>query len=286
VKGVKIRVSLVEYLNSAPLGWFFLHGPLKHHFEVTPATPAVCADQLARGEVDVGVIPSIEYQRIPGLWIIPGMSVSSGNRVRSVVMVRPGGRRIRSVALDTSSRTSVVLLKLLLRHRMGLTPEFKPHPPDLAGMLEACDAALLIGDAALRVSTGGLEILDLAESWVQWQRRPFVFAFWACRGREGLPENLTEIFEQAKDWGLKRRDELAEVYARRLKLSKDFLLQYLYENIDYSLEAPHREALEIFYRLAVEDGLIDRAGPIRFLLESDLSPRATDPTDGRDWVRS
>jgi chorismate dehydratase len=271
VKGVKIRVSLVKYLNTAPLGWFFLHGPLKHHFEVTPATPAGCADQLARGEVDVGVIPSIEYQRIPDLRIIPGMSVSSGSRVRSVVMVRPAGRKIRSVALDTSSRTSVVLLKLLLRHRMDLTPEFKPHPPDLAEMLEACDAALLIGDAALRLSTRELEVLDLAESWVQWQRRPFVFAVWACRRRDGLPENLTEIFQQAKEWGLKRRDELAEVYARRLKLSKDFLLKYLYENIDYSLEAPHREALETFYRLAVEDRLIDRAAPIRFLQESDFS---------------
>jgi predicted solute-binding protein len=158
---------------------------------------------------------------------------------------------------------------------MGLTPEFLPHPPDLNGMLKACDAALLIGDAALRVSPDELEVLDLAESWVRWQQRPFVFAFWACRRREGLPHDLTEIFAQAKYWGLERRDELAEVFARRLNLPKDFLLEYLYQNIDYSLAAPHQEGLERFYRLAFENGFIDRAKPIRFLVEkSDDSLRS------------
>ena len=145
---LKIRISLVDYLNSAPLGWSFLHGPLKGEYEVVLSSPARCAEQLAAGEADIGLIPSIEYQRIPELQIIPGIAVAAVNKVRSVLMVRPRNKReLRSLALDTSSRTSVALIRLLLEFRLGLKPVLVPHPPDLAAMLRACDAALLIGDA-------------------------------------------------------------------------------------------------------------------------------------------
>jgi chorismate dehydratase len=147
---MKLRISLVHYLNSAPLGWAFLHGPFRDQFEVLPASPAVCADQLASGEVDIGLIPSIEYQRIPDLHIIPGISIASLGEVRSILLIKPKGQdSIRSVALDTSSRTSVALAKILLQVKMELRPEYVPHPPDPAAMLGRCDAALVIGDPAL-----------------------------------------------------------------------------------------------------------------------------------------
>ncbi len=182
---MKLRVSLVDYLNSAPLGWSFLHGPLKGKFEVVRSSPAECADQLARGEVDVGLIPSIEYQRIPDLRIIPGIAVAASNRVRSVLLVRPKGRpEIRSVALDTSSRTSATLVRILLERRMGLRPELVPHMPEIDEMLGRCDAALIIGDAALRLPADKYEVLDLAQAWIEWQKRAVRFCLL------GLPRRI------------------------------------------------------------------------------------------------
>jgi predicted solute-binding protein len=263
---MKLRISLVDYLNAAPLGWSFLHGPLRGRFEVVPSSPASCADQLARAEVDIGLIPSIEYQRIPDLEVIPGIAIAATSAVRSVLVVRPKGLTIRSVALDTSSRTSAVLVELLLRQRFGLAPELVPHAPDLDAMLRRCDAALLIGDAALRLSPDEFEIMDLAEAWIAWQRRPFVFAFWACRqGLDVPPEELVGAFHEAKAWGLGARDEIAAVYSKRLGLAPGFLRAYLESNIDYELGAPHLEGLERFYALAAAAGLIPEVRRLRLL---------------------
>ncbi len=262
---MKIRVALSDYLNAIPLGWSFLRGPLNKHFEVFAAPPSHCADRLASGEADIGLIPSIEYQRIPNLRIIPGMAVACSSRVRSVLMVRPRGREIRSVAMDTSSRTSVVLLKLILRWKMNLTPTFVPHRPDLNRMLEACDAALLIGDSALRVSPGDYEFLDLAEAWIEWQGRPFVFAFWACRSDARLPDDTVHVFQEAREWGLGARSEIIAEYSRKLNLPPSFLSEYLSLNIEYDLAAPHIEGLKRFYRLAHAATLIPALEPVRFL---------------------
>jgi chorismate dehydratase len=262
---VRIRIALVDYLNSAPLGWFFLHGPLQDRFEVLPATPALCADLLRRREVHAGIIPSIEYQRIPGLRLVPGVAVASSSRVRSVVMVRHPGREIRSVALDTSSRTSVVLLKILLAERYGIRPEFVSHAPDPEAMMAAHDAALVIGDAALKLPLDRYEVVDLAEAWIGWQSRPFVFAVWACVEDPALPPDLASLFREAKEWGLARREEVAANYAQRLGLPMEFLLKYLIENIDYRLDRQHQEGLEMFYSLADRGGFIKNPVPLRFL---------------------
>lgn len=229
------------------------------------ASPSRCAEQLESGEVDVGLIPSIEYQRIPGLAIVPGIAVAASSDVRSVLMVRPKGlESIRSVALDTSSRSSVVLLKLLLCQRMGLSPEFIPHPPDLDQMLRRCDAALIIGDAALRISMEKFDILDLARAWIEWQKMPFVFAFWACREGPGAAD-LVQAFHQAREWGLKRREKIAEAYARELGLPRSMLADYLERNIDYDFAESHKAGLERYYVLARESGLIAENRPLRFL---------------------
>ncbi len=273
---MRIRISLVHYLNSAPLGWAFLHGPFQSRFEVIPSSPAKCADQLAAGEVEIGLIPSIEYQRISGLKVIPGISISSFGKVRSILLVqRLGAKGINSVALDTSSRTSVALMKILLREKIGIDPEFVPHPPDVEAMLQRCDAALLIGDTALRVRLDEFDTMDLAEAWVQWQRKPFVFAFWACRPNFAFPQDLDAIFQEAKDWGLRARKDIAAAYAGPLGLPASFLETYLFENIDYDMGPHHVEGLNSFYGLAKRERLIREHRPLRFISASESSLAGT-----------
>ena len=265
---MRLRISLVHYLNAAPLGWFFLHGPKSHQFEVVSASPAQCSEQLARGDVDVGLIPSIEYQRIPGLQLIPGIAVAATNEVRSVLMVQPHDvSQIRTIALDTSSRTSVALLKLLLPARMRIQPEFIPHEPRVEEMLQRCDAALVIGDTALRCKPDQYRIMDLGGAWRAWQDRPFVFAFWACRNRAGNGREIVELFHEARDWGLVRIGEIAEVYARKLNLPAVFLERYLQRNLDHTMGPAHLEGLDRFYRLCFETGLIHNNAALNFIKE-------------------
>jgi chorismate dehydratase len=262
---LKLRVSLVSYLNAAPLGWYFLHGPERDKYRVFPDTPAMCARRLARGEVDVGLIPSIEYQKIPGLRIVPDVAIAAAAEVRSVLLVR---RRdsgdIRSVALDTSSRTSVILAKLLLGSRMGIRPEFVPHDPDVAEMLRRCDTALVIGDAALRCAPEQYQLIDLGAEWSRWQGLPFVFAFWACREQAAAFEGVVDVFLKAKTWGLARIEEIAGHASRRLGLPAAFLEGYLRRNLDHHLGAAHLEGLNRFYSLAFTQGFIDHVTPLRF----------------------
>jgi chorismate dehydratase len=263
---LRLRISLVHFLNAAPLGWSFAHGPNQNQFQVLPASPAKCADQLAVGEADIGLIPSIEYQRIAGLRVIPGVSIAAINEVRSVLLVRPKGTsNIRSVALDTSSRTSVCLLKLLLQQRMGILPEYVPHEPDVGKMLRSCDAALIIGDEALRCSPDALEMVDLAAAWKEWQGLPFVFAFWGCREEvQGTP-GIAGIFQQARDWGVSRIEEIAVAYAKILNLPAPFLERYLRQNLDHRMGSEHIQGLHRFYRLAFDAGLIESLAPLRFV---------------------
>jgi chorismate dehydratase len=255
---MRLRISLVSYLNAAPLGWSFLHGPARDRFQITLDSPAKCADQLAAGNVDIGLIPVIEYQRIPGLRAIPEVAIAASHEVRSVLLVRRHGSiAMRSIALDTSSRTSVALLKLLIQTRLGLHPEFIPHEPEIGGMLRRCDAALIIGDAALRCSPEEYQITDLAAEWRSWQGHPFVFAFWACREEIPMPEDLVKTFVEAKNWGLERITEIASNYARTLDLPVDFLERYLRYNLDHNLGESHKKGLERFYHLSHLAGLTE-----------------------------
>ena len=273
---MKMRLSLVHFLNSAPLGWAFLHGPFRGMYEVVPSSPANCADQLSNGEVDIGLIPSIEYQLIENLQIIPDISISSLREVRSILLIRPKKRQaIHSVALDTSSRTSVALVRVLLEAKMGMHPRFVPCPPDLDLMLKRCDAALLIGDAALKVDLDSYDTKDLAAEWVGWQKKPFVCAFWACRPEAANSTDLNSVFLEAKKWGLKRRDEIARVYAESLALPASFLEEYLINNIDYDMAPEHLEGLNKFYQLAHQQKLISEPRPLQFVSSGKSPPRVS-----------
>ena len=185
----KLKLAIVCYVNSLPLSWGFIHNRPKDRFELEFSPPALCADKMAAGSVDIGLIPAIAYQRIPNLRIIPNLSVASKGSVRSVLLVsKVPWSRIRTVALDQSSRTSVALLRILLRMRCQLDPTLYSHEPELASMLRRRDAALLIGDAALTADTAGLYRYDLSEAWREETGKPFVFAFWACRADSGMED--------------------------------------------------------------------------------------------------
>src|SRR5215831_2743910 len=146
----KSKISIVKYLNAVPLAWGILEGPQKDVFDPVLNTPAECADQLLNKRVDIGLIPSIEYQRINGCRIVPGPAVASMNRVRSVILVSVVPLwKVRTVACDNGSRTSVALTRIIFSEFYHTHPDFRPSEPDLANMLAQSDVALLIGDNAL-----------------------------------------------------------------------------------------------------------------------------------------
>src|SRR5215471_8317590 len=168
-----LRISLVDFLNARPLTWGLVHDPPEGIF-ISRDTPSVCADKLASGEVDIGLIPSIEYQRIPGLRVVRSLGIAASSEVRSVLLVSEVSRdKIRSVSLDPASRTSATLVRILLKRVYGLDPEYVGE--------KIADAKLIIGDPALKTRLNGHVVLDLAAEWRAFSGHPFVFAFWAIR---------------------------------------------------------------------------------------------------------
>lgn len=262
---MKPRISLVKYLNSVPLGWGLMRGPYRGEFELSLSSPAECAEQLRSARVDVGLIPAIEYQRIEGLAIVPGIAVGARRRVRSVILVgRVPIEEVRTIAIDTTSRTSVALLQVLLRSFRGIQASLIPMPPNLELMLSKADAALIIGDAALKAYGRGYIIYDLAEEWYSFTGKPFVFAFWAARSEVDLSRHLAR-FEESKRFGLQNIPEIAAVYAPQLGLTEAEIRSYLTDCVDYDLGPESLEGLGLFFQLAYQLELIERPRELRFI---------------------
>lgn len=268
----RLRVGIVDYLNSRPLAWSFLHGPPDRRFAPEFTPPAEVADRLAGGAIDIGLIPSIEYQRIPGLALVPGLCVASQREVRSVLLVaRKPLERARRVALDRNSRTSAALVHILLAERYGVEPVFTPADPDLEEMLSANDAALVIGDPALHIDRSAYRVHDLAREWRQLTGLPFVFAVWAVGGRAARGELAGELagwFCRSLEAGLANLDTLAEEAAAELGLDSAEVRAYLGRNLSYRLGAREIRALGLFYDKAARYGLVPAARPLSFLEES------------------
>lgn len=271
-------MSVVKYLNTAPLVWGLERGPLKGRYRLSYTVPAECAEALRSGTADVGIIPSIEYQTIPRLKIVPGIAIASERKVESVLLVSRGpARRAKRVALDSSSRTSAALVKILFARLWKREPEYTEAAPDLKAMLNANDAALLIGDPALQFAlhspaAAGLDmrdlhVYDLAEEWAKLTNLPFVFAFWAARAEVARTSGnrVAHDLHTSLDEGMKHIGEMAREAAARLQLPGGLVERYLRVSIQYRLDAPHRAGLESFYRFAAEQGLIEKARPLEFL---------------------
>jgi chorismate dehydratase len=279
----KTKISVVKYLNSIPLAWGLMEGPQKDDFEAFFHTPAECADQLRDGKVDIGVIPSIEFQRIAGSKIIAGPVVSSRHRVRSVLLISNKPLwQVKTVAVDNTSRTSAALARIVFDEFYHIRPDFKPAEADLASMLSQNDAAVLIGDKALQFMAENelpneqrqkafikygpepIEVFDLAERWKFLTGLPFVFAFWAAR--KGFNDSrAAEKLVASREYGVAHIADIAKRYAEQLSLKEEFLREYLTDNVHYYMDDACVESLRIFYEMAVKVGAIKSARSVEFL---------------------
>jgi chorismate dehydratase len=261
------RVAASSYLNTAPLIWSFARGPRRGEVELlTDTAPARCADVLARGQVEVALVPVIEYQRLPETAVVPGVCVGARREVRSVVLVTRGAplEEARSVALDTSSRTSAALVEVIFREFVGHTPALVPSAPNLREMLAAHDAALVIGDPAMTFQREGLRVYDLAALWRRFTGLGFVFAVWMAHA--GGAARVGGIdFASARDEGLARAEEIAAVYEQKLRRPRAELVSYLRDSICFELDGEMRAGLELFFGLARKHNLIEDLKPLAFV---------------------
>ena len=258
------RVSVVKYLNTAPLIWGMLKGDQQGKYDLDFTTPAKCADDLRCREAAVGIVPSIEYQRMRRLRVLPGCSIASKGIVKSVLLLsKMPVEQVTTVALDNSSRTSAALVRVLLQKFYSRPLSVAPADPEPQKMLQHADAALLIGDPALTFDACGLMVYDLAAEWKKFTGLPFVFAVWAGHEDAGLGSFCAD-FEASRDYGLGHLADIAREYAPRLGLAPEAVKVYLKENIDYSLDEGNRKGLTLFFRLAHEIGLIPAAREIQF----------------------
>ena len=273
----RLKISAISYLNTAPLMWDFEHteADANNNFDISYTIPSACAEALRAGTADIGIIPAAAYATIPDLVIIPDVAIAARRAVRSILVVSKvpvceWAKQVRTVALDTSSMTSVALTKVLFAKWLGGERDYVPMAPNLDAMLSACDTALLIGDPALQIDRTRYFTLDLAEEWVARTGKSFVFAFWAIRkqalsGRKSA--EIVEIFKKSRDHGLspKNLEAIAQEWALRLGLTVEVVRMYLTQNIHYYLDPPCLEGLALYYRLAAEIGALPSVPELNFL---------------------
>ncbi len=229
-----------------------LHGPQKDLFDLSFCLPAECADRLAAGAADIGIVPSIELAR-QDLDVIPGTGIAARGAVRSILLVTkvPPGK-IRTLALDTSSRTSVLLARIVLARRYGAEPRGVSHAPDLRAMLEAADAALVIGDPALRIDPARLPFraLDLGAEWRALTGLPMVFAVWGGRRDVVRAAGIAEAFAASCRFGLDHLDEIARREGPARGLTETLAREYFERNVTLELGAEEYEGMRLFLNYA------------------------------------
>jgi chorismate dehydratase len=296
----KLRISVVQYLNTAPLVWGFTHGPLRGKYELSFTVPSQCAEALRTGAADIAIIPAIEYQRIDNLVVLPDLAIASKQQVRSLLLVsKKPIEQAQRIALDRSSRSTQALTRILCAERWKIAPEFFETPPDAAAMLQEADAALVIGDPALRLamaieetaqrgpsgelickgasagiaSAGALHVYDIVEEWRKLTGLPAVLAIWAARREVAAPEVVADFAVSGK-YGVARIAEISKAASHELGLPAAALASYLSWNIDFSLSAENRRGLEHYYARCAALGLIQKAKPIAWALDARAIGRA------------
>jgi len=276
-----VRIASVPFVNAQPLTWGFLRGPYQGLFKVSVAAPSRIADLLRSAKADIGLIPSIEYLGLPGVEFLPQLCIASKRRVRSVFLASSAPLEdIRSVALDSNSRTSAVLLKIILAHRGLREVTYAQKAASLPEMLREHDAALLIGDAALMAETTGLHVYDLAAEWFSITGLPFVFALWAVRPGVVLPDGVRPFIESRRI-GMASIPELAVLAGERLRLPPETIESYLRTNIHFYLGSEEQRGLELFFRQAQDLGLAPGRRTIRFRDPHDWERVPTIPAPAR-----
>ena len=256
----KPRIDASSYLNTAPLIWSFIHGSQRDQVDLfTDTAPARCAEMLANGEVDAALVPVIEYQRIPEITIVPDVCVGSRTAVRSVVLVtrKNNLKKVETVALDESSRTSAALVKIVFRQFLGFEPKWETSAPDLQSMLTRADAALIIGDPAMRIPREPFRVYDLATLWHEFTGYGFVFAMWMMR-KDAVKKVRAVDFAAARDEGVANFGHIAAAYSKQIGLSEDEIKKYLTQNIVFSVDEEMQKGLTLYFELAHKHELIDQ----------------------------
>jgi predicted solute-binding protein len=247
----RLRVCAVSYLNTVPLVWGMLRGAQAGLFDLEFRIPSECADRLASGAADIGIVPAFELSRQP-LEIISGAGIACHGPVRSILLISScTPDRIRTLAADSSSRTSTQLARVILERRYGTRPRILPHPPDLARMLQAADAALVIGDPALHIDPAAVPgtVLDLGEEWVQLTGLPMVFAVWA--GRQGcITPAVAAAFRDSCRFGKDHLEEIVAEEAPRRNFSAGLVREYLTRQVVHELGAEEYRGMELFLQYA------------------------------------
>jgi chorismate dehydratase len=259
-----VRIGAVGYLNARPLTWALDRSP--DRWRVRYDVPSICSALLHAGEVDLGLIPSVEYLQAPDYRLVPGVGIGSRGPVASVALfTRRPIASVRRIALDTSSRTSVALVKVLCRYRFRIEPEFVPHGPDLQAMTRDSDAALLIGDPALEVEhrTLGLDKVDLGEEWTAMTGLPFVYAAWT--GRPGaIRDDDVRALQQAQEEGVIATESIAAEYGGNDSAARARAAAYLRHNVRYALGAEEARGLQTFLDYAAAMGLAPHTRALEF----------------------
>jgi chorismate dehydratase len=288
----KLRISVVEFLNTAPLVWGFTDGPLSGKYDLSFAVPSLCAESLRHGKADIGIIPAIEYQRMDGVVALPGMAIASKREVRSLLVVAKKPIELaKRIALDTSSRSTVALVRMLAAEHWKISPEFVDAAPEPSQMLRKADAALVIGDPALAISlkmdaladnapsgeqccqgdpddmpVPGFETLfvyDVVHQWREMTGKPSVLAIWVGRREVVTPEVVAD-FLASKKYGQEHVREIAEAASIKLDMPPRALERYLTENINFDLDEENLSGLRLYFEKAAAAGLIPSARPIEF----------------------
>jgi chorismate dehydratase len=269
----RLRIAAIRFLNPAPLMWDFDHPPraaaLANRYEIESMMPAQCAERLASGASDLGLVPVTAFALSKDLRMVPGCAIASKGDIRSLLLIHRASQgldRIRSIASDTSSRATLAYVQIMARLFWKVPAQFVQHAPDLDAMLAACDAALLIGDPALlaledckaREQRRGeaLVYLDLGAEWRRLTGLSWISAVWGAReeairtaaGRDRLIEDLIA----SRDAGLAHIDELADEWAKHISVPRATIQTYLSQNIHYVFDEECQEGLRQFYRLAAD----------------------------------
>jgi chorismate dehydratase len=269
----RLRVAAIGFLNPAPLMWDFEHPPLQAslalRYQIDRMSPSECAAQLASGDADIGLIPIAALATTPGLRILPGCTIASKGRVRSLLLVRRAAQRLhalRSVAADMASRTTLAHAHILFRHWGNPDIPFLPAVADLDSMLQRADAAILIGDPALlaleeranRFERTGEELIyhDIAEEWHTLTGLPYVSAVWGIACSSPLDESIAQDFLQSRDHGLQNIDALVAEWSSKIAIPEQTIRAYLTTNIHYVLDEECLEAMKVFFRLAAQAGAL------------------------------
>jgi chorismate dehydratase len=261
---VTLRIGAVGYLNARPLTWALDRDAAR--WLVRYDVPSVCASLLHAGDVDLGLIPSIEYLQSDQYRLVPSVGIGSRGPVASVALyTRTPIEEIRQIALDTSSRTSVTLIQVLCRRHFRIDPSFVPHGPDLAAMISACDAGLLIGDPAFDAEHEllGLRKIDLGEVWTQMTGLPFIYAAWT--GRPGAVDNDAVLaLQRAQAEGVRATEAIAAEYGAGDGPRAARAAIYLRDNVKYGLGPEEAAGLQLFLDFAADMGLAPRRRTLEF----------------------